>query len=85
VTNQVTVSGGGSANASANDVTLIAALGRCDVKQNGSINVAALQFILNEALGVIPAVNDLNGDHVVNVLDIQTEVNAVLGLGCAAQ
>ena len=85
VTNQVTVSGGGSANASANDVTLISALGRCDVKQNGSINVAALQFLIDEALGVIPAVNDLNGDHVVNAVDVQLEANAALGLGCKAQ
>jgi hypothetical protein len=33
-----------------------------------------------EALGVAPAVNDLNGDGVVNVLDVQIEIDAALGL-----
>lgn len=30
-------------------------------------------------------VNDLNGDGVVNVLDVEIVINAALGLGCAAQ
>jgi len=56
----------------------------CDVQHNGDINVADVQLIINEALGVTPAVNDLNGDRVVNVSDVQIEINAALGLGCAA-
>jgi hypothetical protein len=30
-----------------------------------------------------PAVNDLTGDGVVNVVDLQIVVNAVMGLGCS--
>jgi hypothetical protein len=40
--------------------------------------------MINEALGAAPAVNDLNGDGVVNVLDVQIVSNAALGLNCAA-
>ena len=55
----------------------------CDLKQNGNIGVADVQFVINQALGVASAVNDLNGDGVVNLLDIQIEINAALSLGCA--
>ena len=43
-----------------------------------------VQKAINEALGVAPAVNDLNGDGIVNVVDLQIVINAVLGLGCSA-
>jgi hypothetical protein len=46
--------------------------------------VIDVQLIINEALGIALAVNDLNGDGVVSVLDVQIEIDAVLGLGCAA-
>ena len=54
----------------------------CDLIGNGNINVADVQIIINEALGVIPAVHDLNHDGVVDVADVQKEINAALGLGC---
>jgi hypothetical protein len=41
-----------------------------------------VQSLLNQALGVTPAVNDLNRDGTVNVADIQKTINAALGLGC---
>ena len=41
-----------------------------------------MQAIINEALGVTPAVHDLNHDGVVNVGDSQKVLNAALGLGC---
>jgi hypothetical protein len=41
--------------------------------------------MINEALGEVPAVNDLSGDGVVTVVDVQIEINAALGLGCAAK
>jgi hypothetical protein len=59
-------------------------LSTCDLKQNGSINVADVQLMINEALGGATAANDLNGDGVVNVIDVQIELNAALTLGCAA-
>jgi hypothetical protein len=61
-----------------------AAFNPCDIQRNGSINVADVQLIINQALGVSPPVNDLNGNGVVNVVDVQIEISAVLGLGCAA-
>jgi hypothetical protein len=41
-------------------------------------------MVLNEALGTAAAVNDWNGDGVVNVIDVQIGINAALGLGCGA-
>jgi len=40
--------------------------------------------MLNEALGTAAPANDLSGDGMVNVGDVQIEVNAVLKLGCSA-
>ena len=54
----------------------------CDLNGDGQVNVADVQVIINEALGVIAAVHDLNHDGVVNVGDVQKEINAALGLGC---
>jgi hypothetical protein len=58
------------------------ALGSCDVRHDGLYTVADVQATINEALGTSPPVDDLNGDHVVNVVDIQIVINAVLDLGC---
>jgi len=54
----------------------------CDLNGDGSTNIADVQLLINEALGLTPAVNDLNHDGVVNVADVQVEINAALGLGC---
>jgi hypothetical protein len=50
----------------------------------GSANVANVQLLINQALGKQSPANDLNKDGVVNVVDIQIEIDAVLGTGCAA-
>jgi predicted nucleic acid-binding protein len=39
---------------------------------------------LDQALGITQAVNDLNGDGVVNAADVQIEMSGALGLGCGA-
>jgi hypothetical protein len=57
---------------------------KCDINLEGTVNVADVQLIINEALGAAPPLNDLNGDGVVNVHDVQIEVNAALGSGCVA-
>jgi hypothetical protein len=57
---------------------------KCDVNQDGVVNVLDGQLMVNEALGVLPANNDLNLDGVVNVVDIQIVLNAALNLGCSA-
>jgi uncharacterized repeat protein (TIGR01451 family) len=84
LTNQVNVSGGGSALASASDPTTITAFSYspCDVNEDKSTNVLDVQKVINEALGVASAVNDLNHDGVVNVVDVQVVIDAALGLPC---
>ena len=57
----------------------------CDINSDGTVNVADVQLIINEALGVVPAVHDLNHDGAVNVADVQKVINAALGLGCVVQ
>jgi hypothetical protein len=54
----------------------------CNVTGDQTTSVADLQMMLNEALGTAPAANDLNGDGVVNVVDIQKVIEALFGLGC---
>ena len=55
----------------------------CDINSDGTTNVADVQLIINEALGVAPALHDLNHDGAVNVADVQKVINAALGLGCS--
>jgi hypothetical protein len=57
-------------------------LGPCDVTQHGLYTVVDAQAIINEALGAAQTINDLNGDNVVNVVDVQIVINAVLSLVC---
>ncbi len=57
----------------------------CDINTDGSANVADVQLIINEALGVSPPTHDLNHDGTVNVADVQKVINSALGLGCSAQ
>jgi hypothetical protein len=54
----------------------------CAITGDGTPSIADVQFIVKEALGLEPAVDDLNHDNVVNVADVQKLINAVLGLGC---
>lgn len=55
----------------------------CDVMSEGTaVGVLDVQQIINEALGLAPASNDLNGDGVVNVADVQIVIGAAMGLGC---
>jgi hypothetical protein len=54
----------------------------CDINADGVVNVADVQLEIDEALGVIPAVNDIGHYGAVNVADVQIVINAALGLGC---
>jgi hypothetical protein len=56
----------------------------CDVNQVGSVTVADVQAVINQALGIAAPSGDLQKDGVVNVIDVQMAVNAALGFGCAA-
>ena len=84
VVNAVGVSGGGSTPGSATDPTTISVGSPCDVNRDTSTNVADVQMVINEALGVATATHDLNLDGSVNVADVQRVINAALGLGCGA-
>jgi hypothetical protein len=83
LTNQVSVSGGGSVTANASDTTAI--ITRCNVNGNGSVGLPDIETMIEEALGLAPPLNDLNGDGVVNLVDVQIVVDAALGLGCLAR
>jgi hypothetical protein len=85
VTNMAGASGAGLNTALASDATTIVQYTLCDLKQSGSVTVADVQLIINEALGVTPVVYDLSGNGVVTVVDVQIEINAALGLGCVAK
>ena len=80
--NQVSVMGGGSAPANASDTATV--ISACDVDGHGTVTVADVQTLIDEALGTATAANDLNADGTVNVVDIQIAIDAALGLGCAA-
>jgi uncharacterized repeat protein (TIGR01451 family) len=84
VTNHVSVAGGASAGASADDLTTISPF-TCDVNGDGSVGVADIQAIVDEALGMAPAIHDLNQDGVVNLLDVQIVINAAMGSPCTAK
>jgi hypothetical protein len=50
----------------------------CTMTGDTAASIADVQFIVNQALGVIPANNDLNNDGVVNIADIQKVLNSAL-------
>jgi thermitase len=56
----------------------------CDITLGSTTSVADVQKMIDEALGLAQAANDLNGDGVVNVLDVQIVIDAVMNLGCSA-
>ena len=60
-------------------------LAKCDLIQVGFYNVTDIQHLIGQALGAMPAANDLDGDGSVNIVDVQIVSNAVLGLGCTTR
>jgi len=84
LTNAVSVSGGGAPSAaSANDVTTITE-SPCDLTQNRNISLPDVQLLIKEALGIAAPTYTLSGNGSITVADTQTEINAVIGLGCMA-
>jgi hypothetical protein len=57
---------------------------RCDVNQSGATDVLDVKALINQASGAAPTSNDLNDDGRVDVVDVQIDTDAALGLGCAA-
>jgi len=56
----------------------------CDVNHDGVINIADVQAIINEALGLSPCTADLNGDGKCDSVDVQRVITAELGGSCNA-
>jgi hypothetical protein len=56
----------------------VAGTGPCDVEQLGAYTVIDVQRIIDEVLGSFAPQNDVNGDGVVNIADIQAVTTAVL-------
>jgi hypothetical protein len=56
----------------------------CDVDGDGEFDVADIQDIVNQTLGLSAPAADVNGDGVVDVLDAQMVVNAILFQSCSS-
>ena len=57
----------------------------CDLNSDGVLNVSDAQIAINEVLGILPCTNgDLDGSGRCDVVDVQREINAVLGGPCVA-
>jgi uncharacterized repeat protein (TIGR01451 family) len=54
----------------------------CTMTGDATASVVDVQFIVNEALGIVIANNDLNNDGVVNIADVQRVLNAALNSSC---
>jgi hypothetical protein len=57
---------------------------RCDPLGTGTPGAADVQQMIKEALDTATPVDDLNGDSVVNVVDVQIVINGALGVPCPA-
>lgn len=55
----------------------------CDVNRDHHTDILDVQKVISEALGNASAIDDLNYDQKVDVVEIQIIINAVLKLGCA--
>jgi hypothetical protein len=56
----------------------------CDISQTANTNVADVQLMIDEALGVKSPTDDLNNDGTANIADVQVVINSALGLGCSS-
>jgi hypothetical protein len=56
----------------------------CDVNHDGAVNIADVQTMINEALGVSACTTDLSGDGRCDVVDVQIAITAALGGACNA-
>ena len=81
VNNQVALSGGGSGNSGASELTNVIPF-TCAITGDSVASVVDAQMIINEALGAQNPVHDLTHDQIVNVVDIQKLIDAILGLPC---
>jgi uncharacterized repeat protein (TIGR01451 family) len=82
VTASATASGGGSIGAGVQATNFNLVLTVCDVAGVPTPSAIDVQRMVNEALGIAPAVNDVNRDGIVNVAGVQKVLIAALGGVC---
>jgi sugar lactone lactonase YvrE len=83
LTNKAQATGGGSSvSATATDSITVVSLATCEAPGYNSVTVSDVQAIVNQGLGSSKSANDINQDGVVNVVDIQIVINAVLYSTC---
>ena len=56
----------------------------CDINHDGAVNIADVQTMINEALGVSACNTDVSGDGKCDVVDVQIIITAALGGSCNA-
>jgi uncharacterized repeat protein (TIGR01451 family) len=80
LTNKAQASDGGSPATATDSITVVS----CEAPGYNSATVSDVQAIVNQGLGISKPVNtnDINQDGVVNVVDIQIVINAVLYSTC---
>jgi hypothetical protein len=54
----------------------------CSTSNGNTSTVSDVQALINQALGKAPPANDINGDGVISVLDVQIVIEAVLTSVC---
>jgi hypothetical protein len=54
----------------------------CAITGHTTVGIVDLQAIIGQALGISLATNDLNGDGIVNIADVQKVIQAALNQGC---
>ena len=82
---EITVTDSNSATASRIVTLAVNTAAACATDGDGAMDVREVQEILNEALGRSQPAHDFNRNGSVEVTDVQTVVNALLHLGCAAR
>jgi hypothetical protein len=81
VTNQASVSIVGVLAVTASDATTVGE-SPCDLTQNRNISLPDIQLLIGQILGTAAPTYSLTGNTSVTVTDAQTEIDAVIGLGC---
>jgi len=78
----VTVTDSNSATASVTYSLRINLLAACEVTNDSAVTAADVQAVINQALGSNAPANDLNGDGVINPVDVQIVIEALLTRNC---
>jgi hypothetical protein len=79
-----TYGGGSGRMPSSSNSIAIQSVSRCDANGDLKTDIADLQSVMNQAMGLSMAINDLHAGTAVNLVDVQIVINVLLNLGCSA-